>query len=862
LLRRKTQIALKFAQTTKYRHSVFWVRANNFTNFANDYARILKILDPTTVEVPSQSNRIIEVFEKTVEKMEEAFSSWLLILDNADDLDQFIDQSEEQNRIIRYLPKKGRILLTTRDRRFQGIFAAASSGVQVKPMSNDEAMTLLHRSVASRLVKEEKYSSNSGASELLEELGNLPLAIGQAAANIRELQLTVEQYVVSYRDKSQRMGLMQEPVRDLRTTDPRTSSQSVAVTLELSFEYLEKRHPLSAALLCYLGFCNWQNVPEFLILAMPEFRNLQHLAFRDVVKRLLHLSLAEEGMEASVFPIYHIHPVVHERISTRLSPDEQRRYFSPMVAYMAYTFPFVGSENDTEFKICRYLIPHAIHQVWAGSTLSVIDRSYARLLQVVSNFLSLSGLTRDAVALSRRAMDIAAKVWDKDDPSILYVRKTMIECLKNHDLYGDAEIEIGKALLQLESDALQAALSTEKLVSERSGVLIDLVACLGVIRDQLAGDLQERSKHWALFRNSLALCLLKQDRVKDAQQVNDEMVTFAETMEGKGIISRTDYLAMLELRGFILRRLRILDQAPANVVTPDYQDILVHIAVFQESLETFGIGNTSTWRFANHSIGALLDSKRLDKATGILETLLKAAIVAKLRIEGTLLSKFHITFSLAIRLIRDLATASDREQRLGSARFEGLLLDAITTAGLGLEEILESYDVLNTYGALCQCRGDFCFAETLHRQALEKALQENKLIDVGIIYYNIMLAIARQPGRVAEAYAFREQHLAALNRVEAVNGDLNKQLSRFEHDRSIYEQAQNKLRLGQLAVGDTWWKEHDDALKRAEVMYGFLVPPQPEPSIHVPPVQVELMASKRLKISISSITTALRFRRP
>ena len=42
----KTQIALKFAQTVRNRMSVYWVRADAFTNFAADYVQVLKEIDP------------------------------------------------------------------------------------------------------------------------------------------------------------------------------------------------------------------------------------------------------------------------------------------------------------------------------------------------------------------------------------------------------------------------------------------------------------------------------------------------------------------------------------------------------------------------------------------------------------------------------------------------------------------------------------------------------------------------------------------------------------------------------------------------------------------------------------------------
>lgn len=159
------------------------------------------------------------------------------------------------------------------------------------------------------------------------------------------------------------------------------------------------------------------------------------------------------------------------------------------------------------------------------------------------------------------------------------------------------------------------------------------------------------------------------------------MIKFAQSVEGKEVIPRTDYLAMLELKGYIIRRLRSSNQAESNMIPGDYEDLAIHVGIFRQSLEISGVRSTSTWRFANISIGILIKTRRLDEATDILELLLRALIEAQICIRGNMLSSFHATWSLALLLIRDLIAASNREQRFESARLETLLLDATISAG-------------------------------------------------------------------------------------------------------------------------------------------------------------------------------------
>jgi hypothetical protein len=184
--------------------SVYWVRADSLANFIADYSQILGMLDVTSSQ-PLQSSDSPSLLMQIGTRLEETSGHWLLILDNAHHLDQFMGTVNQDNSISQYIPRRGRILITTRDRRFQGSFAASSNGLCVDLMSAEEAESLLLKSVP------QHFANIFMAKELVDELGYLPLAIAQAAANILDQQLSFAEYVRLFQEKKRRVRLVQKP---------------------------------------------------------------------------------------------------------------------------------------------------------------------------------------------------------------------------------------------------------------------------------------------------------------------------------------------------------------------------------------------------------------------------------------------------------------------------------------------------------------------------------------------------------------------------------------------------------------------------------------------------------------------------
>lgn len=247
----KTQLALEYAHSRAASSSVFWIHSDQFTSFSRDYGQILQLIGPD----PSSHGRgltDVEMLTLACNALRK-YHRPLLVLDNADRLDDFVGRGSSSIDLTKFLPDNADILITTRDPRFIGSVVSASCGIKVVAMDDSEARTLLKSSIPAHLAT---TANEDAISELLDNLGNLPLAVAQAAANVRELQISLLQYNTSYRNKRDRNELMHEPVGDQGR-----QQQSILVTWELSFEYLETNYPDSAYCINAMSLFHFTNLP-------------------------------------------------------------------------------------------------------------------------------------------------------------------------------------------------------------------------------------------------------------------------------------------------------------------------------------------------------------------------------------------------------------------------------------------------------------------------------------------------------------------------------------------------------------------------------------------------------------------------
>ena len=785
------------------------------------------------------------MLEHVTLELESTPTDWLLVLDNADNLDEYLGRvgaEETENDISKHVPRQGRILVTTRDSRFQGDVAPASHGVQVLPMTPVEAKDLLLRSISRPVETTERELSGRSVEDLLEELGNLPLAIAQAAANIRHLSWSIQDYVAAYRNKKQRMNLMRTGTLDTMTRDPRTRDQSIFVTWELSFEYLERTFPDSAACLCYMGCYQYRAIPKVLLKALPQFKDLTPLQFQGVIQILLHLSLIEQT-EAPETEVYHIHPVVHERILDRLASEEQRRYLEPNIDIMSVVFPLCNYQQDKGVPIGRYLLLHAVNFVDLGSELSVVSRSCARLLQVVSRLLSVFGITKFSVTLATKALNMASVVWDKGHPSVLFVRYVKIQCLNHDARCEEALLECNAALEYLNPPSILDETSQDQLKDLYDAILSEKTYafnCSGkwaqteeFFRQQLASEhAPKQGLELVVMRHNLANSLKSQNdasKLAEAKAINTELLAWAESAEGKPIMEKSLYLKLLNLKTHILGCENRLPGSKSKSQIEKCSQI--YLRVYEMSLELLGPDDLDTWKAANNVTLSLIEEGQLEQAMLILERFLGFAAASQARLEGQFLVTFTLTWRRTIHLSHELAKKS---RRYGISKLDRLwiILNETTRALSGdPEEIMKDTSIMNILGVINLHQGRFAEGEQIFRTLLSNSMDSLSVASglEHILLYNLMLAIAWQPGRLEEAYEYRAEHETDLVQAEAIYGHLTTRMERFDQDRLAYAEAQSRLAAGDLFVGDDWWNEHEETMARAERMYGFLDVPERKP---------------------------------
>jgi hypothetical protein len=169
----KTQVALKFAysvKANKQEYSIFWVAALSEASFEKAYAELARKLGIKKSKEDEDVKDLV-YYHLCSEKA----GKWLLIVDNADDMEIVIG-SNRKHGIYRYLPKSesGRVVFTTRSREV-AVAVAGSDIIDLREMTQEEATAFMETS----LTRKELLQDQAAAVEL-NPCSNIP---GTVAGN-------------------------------------------------------------------------------------------------------------------------------------------------------------------------------------------------------------------------------------------------------------------------------------------------------------------------------------------------------------------------------------------------------------------------------------------------------------------------------------------------------------------------------------------------------------------------------------------------------------------------------------------------------------------------------------------------------
>jgi hypothetical protein len=282
-VQRKSQLAIEYSYQVRCQSPetwVFWVHASNAARFEQSCRDLAD-----HVKIPGRKDLKADIFKLVHDWLQdERNGKWFLVLDNADDARWLLGprtasgaalSSRSDRPLWEYLPQSqhGSVLVTTRNRGVALKLVEERDIIDVEPMDKAHAVALFEKKLSTQSDREDTI-------ELVAALEFMPLGIVQAAAYIsqRAPRCSVQQYIEKFQktDRSKTSLLAHEAGHLRRDRD---AQNSIIITWQISFNYIQQERPSAADLLSLMSFFDRQGIPEGLLQNGGEignrYRNLE-----------------------------------------------------------------------------------------------------------------------------------------------------------------------------------------------------------------------------------------------------------------------------------------------------------------------------------------------------------------------------------------------------------------------------------------------------------------------------------------------------------------------------------------------------------------------------------------------------------
>jgi tetratricopeptide (TPR) repeat protein len=451
------------------------VHADDETTFMSDYKTIAKKLNIST---ELDDDELLEAVRDAIETL----GPYVLVLDNADNLTVFgvgregatggeNTAGKMARNLFAFVPRhSGTVLWTSRDKRISGSLVGANRAINVARMMDSEAMALLE-TVGNMKIAE---GALDDAAQLLAQLDWLPLAVSQAAAYIRRMSITLEEYLSMLARHRKRWKVLQESDFD-RHRRPGLSN-SILETWDISMEQIRQENKLAYDILHVLAFLDNQNIPLEIMIKVATLRSgeltderqsdectesvisgsdseddddeVLHAATRLQEFSFLHLRATECTSRA-----YEMHKLVQEATQYALRRRHRREdevHFSNLALRVVTSlFP------QHRWKLwgeCEKYVLHAQRAAeWAELCEGEIEA--CALLNLVSNYMYDRGRWREKEPVDKRGYDLLRRRLGERHPDTMWYMAALGSSYHAQGRYKEGE-KMSVEVLALQRDVL------------------------------------------------------------------------------------------------------------------------------------------------------------------------------------------------------------------------------------------------------------------------------------------------------------------------------------------------------------------------------------------------------------------------
>jgi tetratricopeptide (TPR) repeat protein len=387
----KSQIALEYA----YRHReaytlVWWLPAEDPTALGLAYSRLAR-----AVGLKLGPDVSLDDVRHRVRRVLSQLSDWLIIFDNAADA----------GAIKNFLPlqRSGHVLITSQSADWGDV----AMPVPVRPLQRSESIEFLHKRVPAAAATADAGDAGDLADKLAQSLGDLPLALEQAAVVMEQTHTGYDRYLKRF--ETHWAELLQEGLQ--RGDHP----DSLGMTLELSFRQIEEDSPASAALMYFCAFLAPDNIGKQLLKASvellpPPLSGGVLVGLDSVLAPLVRFSLIDDAPDA-----ISLHRLVAALTRRRLTADEQKKWCASAAQALAAYYQY-NSDEPATWPGFAAGIPHMLAASNHATNLSVVPDVVADLLSNAGRYLLKQGRLDEARSVLERAIDLTRRVYGNAHP--------------------------------------------------------------------------------------------------------------------------------------------------------------------------------------------------------------------------------------------------------------------------------------------------------------------------------------------------------------------------------------------------------------------------------------------------------------
>lgn len=310
----------------------WWIRAESAVTLVEDLASLAPALGLVTGTDKD------EAVEQALAALQDRHD-WLIVFDNV----------HEPDAVRPWLSAgSGSMLITSRVRGWGNLASQIDLGEFTRP----ESLAYLRRHSVRR------YKAIA-ANELAELLGDLPLALAQAAGYMDVHSISVDKFLALYRDRDSAGQLLAESVEGYPT--------SVATTWLMHYDQLAKDEPASLELLRLSSFLDPEDVDLDLILSAqeclpPQLKSiaLNPLAVENAAGNLICTGLANRVDDQHVRLHRLVAQVTRLHLSADASPsrEDARTWAHYATAVVNDLFP-QNPQDSANWERCAYVAAHA-----------------------------------------------------------------------------------------------------------------------------------------------------------------------------------------------------------------------------------------------------------------------------------------------------------------------------------------------------------------------------------------------------------------------------------------------------------------------------------------------------------------------